>query len=172
MGAFRSHELEYPKSVIPQAFQQILNFSAEHQADFNFTKLADGSQTVTVFPPGDLTNPHISAKLTPTIDPVPIEVNTALTGLTFIQPSIPASPTNPVEVGTTTWKQVLLNSRPVVSIASLFSYSSSPNRDLDRNSHFRSSAGRQDWERDWVSGYTTTTPNRWKMEWTSDFPRS
>ncbi|KAJ7349166.1 hypothetical protein DFH08DRAFT_864607 [Mycena albidolilacea] len=85
--------------------------ASEHQADFNFTKLADGSQTVTVFPPGDLTNPHFSAKLTPTIGPVPIEVNTALTSdhLTFIQPSIPASPTNPVEVGTTTWKQVLLN---------------------------------------------------------------
>jgi hypothetical protein len=71
---------------------------------------------VTVSPPGDLANPHFSVKLTPTIDPVPIEINTALTGdyLTLIQPSFPASPTNPVEVGTTTWKQLLLNGGPIV----------------------------------------------------------
>ncbi|KAJ6593472.1 hypothetical protein B0H19DRAFT_1246236 [Mycena capillaripes] len=83
----------------------------KHQANFNFTKLADGSQTVTVSPPGDLAHPHFSARLTPTIAPIPIQINTALTGnyLTLIQPSFPASATNPVEVGTDTWKQLLLN---------------------------------------------------------------
>ncbi|KAJ7789380.1 hypothetical protein B0H14DRAFT_243605 [Mycena olivaceomarginata] len=95
----------------------------KHQADFNFTKLADGSQTVTVSPPGDLANPHFSVKLTPTIDPVPIEINTALTGdyLTLIQPSFPASPTNPVEVGTKTWKQLLLNVQTKTLTATIIS---------------------------------------------------
>ncbi|KAJ7782669.1 hypothetical protein B0H16DRAFT_1493935 [Mycena metata] len=83
----------------------------KHLADFDFAISADGSTTVTVSPPGDSSNPHFKAKLSPTTAPIPIQINTALTGdyLTLIQPSFSASATNPVEVGTDTWKQLLLN---------------------------------------------------------------
>ncbi|KAJ7018342.1 hypothetical protein C8F04DRAFT_1151892 [Mycena alexandri] len=83
----------------------------EHLADFDFTTSADGSTTVTVSPPGDASNPHFKARLSPTTAPIPIQINTAFTGdyLTLIQPSFAASATNSVEVGTDTWKQLLLN---------------------------------------------------------------
>ncbi|KAJ6593475.1 hypothetical protein B0H19DRAFT_1090527 [Mycena capillaripes] len=98
-----------------------LSVYAEHQANFNFTNLADGSQTVTVSPPGDLAHPHFAATLTPTVAPIPIEVSAALTDLTLIQPSFPASATNPVEVGTDTWKQLLVNMQTDTLTATIIS---------------------------------------------------
>ncbi|KAJ7441124.1 hypothetical protein FB451DRAFT_1058333 [Mycena latifolia] len=88
----------------------------KHFAVFNFADAADGSTTVTVSPPDNLSNPHFRVKLTPAVGPIPIQVNTALTGdyLTLIQPALPASPTNPVEIGTTSWQQLLLNGKSPV----------------------------------------------------------
>ncbi|KAJ6596286.1 hypothetical protein DFH09DRAFT_1024134 [Mycena vulgaris] len=83
----------------------------KHLAVFDWADAADGSTTVTVSPPSDIANPHFRVKLTPSLGPIPLQVNTTLTGnyLTLIQPAIPASATNPVEIGTDTWKQLLLN---------------------------------------------------------------
>ncbi|KAF8168608.1 hypothetical protein K438DRAFT_1774669 [Mycena galopus ATCC 62051] len=83
----------------------------EHLAVFDFATSLDGSTTVTVSPPDDLCNPHFKATLTPATRQIPIQINSTLAGdyLTFIQPSIPASPKNPVVVGTDTWKQLLVD---------------------------------------------------------------
>ncbi|KAJ7290206.1 hypothetical protein C8J57DRAFT_1610786 [Mycena rebaudengoi] len=83
----------------------------KHQAVFDFAKAADGSTTVTVSPPNDLSNPHFKVKLSPSTAAIPLQVSTAFTGdyLTLIQPSFPASATNPIDVGTDTWKQLLLS---------------------------------------------------------------
>ncbi|KAF8191923.1 hypothetical protein K438DRAFT_2018121 [Mycena galopus ATCC 62051] len=84
---------------------------AQHLAVFDFETSVDGSTTVTVSPPDDISNPHFKATLTPATGQIPLQINSTLTGdyLSLIQPSIPASPTNPVEVGTDTWKQLLLD---------------------------------------------------------------
>ncbi|KAF8156319.1 hypothetical protein K438DRAFT_1986904 [Mycena galopus ATCC 62051] len=83
----------------------------KHLAVFDFATSVDGSTTVTVSPPDDLCNPHFKATLTPATRQIPIQINSTLAGdyLTFIQPSIPASPKNPVVVGTDTWKQLLVD---------------------------------------------------------------
>ncbi|KAJ7097519.1 hypothetical protein C8R44DRAFT_811543, partial [Mycena epipterygia] len=83
----------------------------KHLAMFDFDDSVDGSTTVSVSPPSDMANPFFKVKLAPTTAPIPLQVNTTLTGnyLNLIQPELPASPTNPVEIGTDTWKQLLLN---------------------------------------------------------------
>ncbi|KAJ7617744.1 hypothetical protein FB45DRAFT_1102956 [Roridomyces roridus] len=52
----------------------------KHLAVFNFTSSTDGSTSVTVSPPDDLAHPHFAVNLTPTIGPIPIQVNSTLTG--------------------------------------------------------------------------------------------
>ncbi|KAJ7659490.1 hypothetical protein B0H17DRAFT_1212884 [Mycena rosella] len=95
----------------------------KHLAEFDFDDATDGSTTVTVSPPGDSANAHFRAKFTPATGPIPVQVNTTITGdyLTLIQPALPASPTNPVEVGTSTWQQLLLGVKSETLAASVIS---------------------------------------------------
>ncbi|KAF5383450.1 hypothetical protein D9757_006130 [Collybiopsis confluens] len=81
----------------------------KHQANFEFQTDILGTTTVSVNSPGSA-KPFFSASLLPTTLPIPIEVNTTLTGgyLNFLQPPIPAGDL-PVEIGTSTWKQFLLD---------------------------------------------------------------
>ncbi|KIK69050.1 hypothetical protein GYMLUDRAFT_633942 [Collybiopsis luxurians FD-317 M1] len=93
----------------------------KHLANFDFQTNDLGETSVSVTLPGS-DKPFFSANLLPTTLPIPIEVNTTLTAgyLNFVQPPIPAG-NLPVEIGTTTWKQFLLDGKTATLQANVIS---------------------------------------------------
>ncbi|KAF5344740.1 hypothetical protein D9758_015297 [Tetrapyrgos nigripes] len=85
----------------------------KHVAKFDWQTSALGVTTVSVSSSGG--KPFFSAQLLPTTLPIPIEVNSTLTGdyLTLIQPPLPAGNTTsaPAEIGTDEWVSFLLNTK-------------------------------------------------------------
>ncbi|KAF9073573.1 hypothetical protein BDP27DRAFT_1318520 [Rhodocollybia butyracea] len=93
----------------------------KHLATFDFQTDILGGTTLSVSSPENGST-FFSVNLLPTTLEIPLEVSLALTGnyLNFVQPPIPNG-TLPVEIGTTTWDQFLLNGQTTSVQASLIS---------------------------------------------------
>ncbi|KAG7087665.1 hypothetical protein E1B28_013613 [Marasmius oreades] len=91
----------------------------KHLATFDWKNEDDGITTTVSVSSAESDNatPFFSVQLSPVTGPIPIEVNTTLTGpyLTLIQPPLPALPNDPIVVGTgetnTKWKSFLFTAK-------------------------------------------------------------
>ncbi|KAE9408754.1 hypothetical protein BT96DRAFT_932521 [Gymnopus androsaceus JB14] len=94
----------------------------KHIGIFDFQEDGLGGTSVSLTSPDGDGTPFFSVNILPTTLPIPIEVNSTLTGgfLNFLQPPLPAE-TLPVEVGTTTWKQFLLSAQTTTLQANVIS---------------------------------------------------
>ncbi|KAK7471990.1 hypothetical protein VKT23_000098 [Stygiomarasmius scandens] len=84
----------------------------KHVANFDWQKSALGITTLSISSEASGGERFFSAKFVPTTLPIPIEVNTTLTGdyLNLVQPPLPSGVTE-AEIATDTWKKFLLNAK-------------------------------------------------------------